>query len=193
MFYGIRGSHCHWYNKINAILQSFGLRPFHEDPCHYLGFIWDPSNPSSIPLTTPLTLGLYVNDFVSFSKDPAIKAFFCWLLAEHSKVDFMGVVEWFLGIHFLWRITLSSVLVHLNQLLGFASTVIECFFCKVTLPPLRLLHIALESPLTLLLPPRTMTPLQLRFVKKRDSKALLGVLAGLLAPLKRIFLPSICS
>jgi hypothetical protein len=40
---------------------------------------------------------------------------FCRLLGEHCKVDFMGIVEWFLGVHFSWRITSSSVAVHLNN------------------------------------------------------------------------------
>ena len=46
----------------------------------------------------------------------------------------MGVVEWFLGIHFAWRITPSSVSVHLNQS-GFASNLVESFFqdsCNIT-------------------------------------------------------------
>jgi hypothetical protein len=39
----------------------------------------------------------------------------------------MGIVEWFLGVHFSWRITPSSVAVHLNQS-GFASNLVESFF-----------------------------------------------------------------
>ena len=39
----------------------------------------------------------------------------------------MGVVEWFLGIHFAWRITPTSVSVHLNQS-GFAANLVESFF-----------------------------------------------------------------
>jgi hypothetical protein len=39
----------------------------------------------------------------------------------------MGVVEWFLGIHFAWRITSNSVLDHLNQS-GFAANLVESFF-----------------------------------------------------------------
>ena len=38
----------------------------------------------------------------------------------------MGIVEWFLGIHFSWRITPSSVDVHLNQS-GFATNLVEQF------------------------------------------------------------------
>ncbi len=44
---------------------------------------------------------MYVDDFVYFLEDPAVEALFCCLLAEHCKVDFMGIVEWFLGVHYL--------------------------------------------------------------------------------------------
>ena len=77
--------------------------------------------------TSPLTLGLYVDDFLYFSEDPSVKALFCCLLAEQCKVDFMGVVEWFLGIHFAWRITSNPVSVHLNQS-GFAANLVESLF-----------------------------------------------------------------
>jgi hypothetical protein len=89
--------------------------------------IQDPSDPSSEKSSSPLTLGLYVNDFVYFSEDPAVEALFCCLLSEQCKVDFMGVVEWFLGIHFAWRITPNPVSVHLNQS-GFAANLVESFF-----------------------------------------------------------------
>jgi hypothetical protein len=39
----------------------------------------------------------------------------------------MGIVEWFLGIHFSWRITSSLVAIHLTQF-GFASNLVESFF-----------------------------------------------------------------
>jgi hypothetical protein len=39
----------------------------------------------------------------------------------------MGILEWFLGIHFSWNHTSSSVAVHLNQS-GFASNLVESFF-----------------------------------------------------------------
>jgi hypothetical protein len=39
----------------------------------------------------------------------------------------MGIVEWFLGVHFSWRITSELVTVHLNQS-GFASNLVESFF-----------------------------------------------------------------
>ncbi len=78
----------------------------------------------------PLSLGLYVDNFVYFSKDPVVETLFCCLLAKRCKVDFMGIVEWFLGVHFSWCITYSSVAVHLNQS-GFATNLIESFTRQV--------------------------------------------------------------
>jgi hypothetical protein len=69
---------------------------------------------------------MYVDDFVYLSEDPVVEALFCCLFAEYCKVDFMGIIEWFLGVHFLWRITLSLVDVHLNQS-GFATNLVESF------------------------------------------------------------------
>jgi hypothetical protein len=124
--YGLRQSPCHWYNKINAILCSIGLTPSLEDQCLYSSFIQDPSNPSGTKLDVPLSLGLYIDDFVYFSEDPAVEDLFCQLLAQRCKVDFMGIVNWFLGIHFSWRITPLLVTVHLNQL-RFASNLVNSF------------------------------------------------------------------
>ncbi len=74
----------------------------------------------------PLSLGLYVDDFVYFSEDPQVEALFCQLLSQHCKVDFMGIFSWFLGIHFSWQISPSSVTVHLNQA-NFATNLVESF------------------------------------------------------------------
>jgi hypothetical protein len=49
-------------------------------------------------------MGLYVDNFVYFLEDPAVETLFECLLREQIKVDFMGLVEWFLGIRFSWRI-----------------------------------------------------------------------------------------
>jgi hypothetical protein len=124
--YGLRRSPRHWYDKINAILRSIGLVPSLEDPCLYTGHIVDPSNQSAGPSASTLSVGMYVDDFVYFSEDPEVEKLFCRLLSERCKVDFMGIVEWFLGVHFSWRITPSSVDVHLNQS-GFAANLVESF------------------------------------------------------------------
>jgi hypothetical protein len=44
-------------------------------------------------------------------------------------VDFMGIVKWFLGIHFSWRLAFSLVTVHLNQS-EFASNSVESLLCN---------------------------------------------------------------
>jgi hypothetical protein len=124
--YCLQCSPCHWYDKINAILQSIILTPSLEDPCLYLGFVHNPSAPSGPKLTSPLTLGLYVDNFVYLSEDPVVESFFCHLLAKHRKVGCMGIVKWFLGIHFSWHLSSSLVAVHLNQL-GFESNLVESF------------------------------------------------------------------
>jgi hypothetical protein len=127
MLYGLRRSPWHWYDKINAILCSLGLIPSLKDPCLYTGYICNPANPSITLSMAPLYLGFYVDDFVYFLQDPAVKELICHLLAECCKVNFMGIVEWFLGVHFSWRITPSSVAVHLNQS-GFATNLVKSFF-----------------------------------------------------------------
>jgi hypothetical protein len=103
-----------------------GLQPSLKDPCLYTGYVHDPANPSIKLTTAPLCLGIYVDNFVYFSADPAVEELFGRLLTERSTVDFMGIVEWFLGVHFSWRITASEVLVHLNQF-GFATNLVERF------------------------------------------------------------------
>jgi hypothetical protein len=90
----------------------------------YSGFVQDPKDPSGSPSSMPLSMGLYDDDFVYFLEDPAVKALFKCLLRERIKVDFMGLVEWFLGIHVSWQITKSMVDVHMNQL-DFAANLIK--------------------------------------------------------------------
>ncbi len=124
--YGLRWSPRHWYDKIGAILRSFGLTPSSYDPYLYFGFVQDPQIPSKTLSTTPLSMGLFVDDVVYFSEDPAVKVLFDHLLRKLITVNVMGLVEWFLGIHFSWRIIKSMVDVHMNQL-GFAANLIKRF------------------------------------------------------------------
>jgi hypothetical protein len=129
MPYGLWHSLRHWYDTINAILLSIGLTPLLKDLYLYTGFVRNPSDPLSIITSALLSLGLHVNNFVYFYKDPAVETLFCCLLAKRCKVDFMGIIEWFLSVHFSWRITPSSVDVHLNQS-GFAMNLVKSFACQ---------------------------------------------------------------
>ena len=88
----------------------------------------DPSDPSKHASEHPLTLGLYADDFIYFLEELAVKSLFCCLLSKCCKVDFMGIVEWFLGVHFSWRITPISVAINLNQSGYVASNLVERIF-----------------------------------------------------------------
>jgi hypothetical protein len=103
-----------------------GLRPNPSDPCLFTGYIIDPTNPSVPPSTAPLTLGLYFDDFVYFSPVDSVETKYQEILSNLIAVDFMGIVEWFLGTHFSWSITPSIVKVHMNQA-GFAANLAERF------------------------------------------------------------------
>ena len=122
--YGLRHSPKHWYDKIRTIFHKLGLQQNAYDPCLFNGNILNPSDPLDSPSTSPLTLGIYVDDFVYFFEDPGVKAMFVRLLKEEVTVDFMGTVEWFLGTHFQWMATPDLVEVHLSQT-GFASHLVE--------------------------------------------------------------------
>ena len=122
--YGLRRSPRHWYNKITGILHNLGLKPNASDPCLFTGNLIDPSNPAIAPSTVHITLGIYVDDFVYFSTDPAVERQFEQLLAKYVTVDFMGTVEWFLGTHFQWSSAPDNVSVHMNQT-GFAAHLVE--------------------------------------------------------------------
>ncbi len=80
--YCLRQSPHHWYTKIKTILNSLGLRDNPSDLCLFTGTIVDPSNPAASPSKAPLTLGLYVDDFISFPKDLEVECRFEQLLAE---------------------------------------------------------------------------------------------------------------
>jgi hypothetical protein len=85
--YGFFWKPRHWYEKIDAIFRSIALTPSSYNHCLYSGFVQDPKDPSGSPSSTPLSMGLYVDDFVYFWEDPAVKAFFEHLLRERIKVD----------------------------------------------------------------------------------------------------------
>ena len=61
-----------------------------------------------------------------YSPDDSVETKFQEILSNLIAVDFMGVVEWFLGTHFSWSLTPSTVKVHMNQA-GFAANLAERF------------------------------------------------------------------
>jgi hypothetical protein len=120
--------HCsphHWYMKIKFILNQLGLHQNAYNLCLFTGSIIDPSNPADIPSLVPLTLGLYVDDFVNFLEDLAVEAKFQQPLNELILVEFMGTVKLSLSTHFQWLITPNKVQVHLSQTIFVAHLVEE--------------------------------------------------------------------
>jgi hypothetical protein len=113
--YGFRRSPRHWYTKIKRILNSLGLKDNTSDPYLFTGNIIDPSNPAAAPSLDPLTLGIYVDNFIYFLEDPAVERRFEQLLAVMVTVEFMGNVDWFLGTHFQWLCSNVDISIHLSQ------------------------------------------------------------------------------
>jgi hypothetical protein len=72
----------------------------------------------------PLTLGIYVDDFVYFLKDPQVERRFEQLLTNLVTVEFMGTVDCFLRTHFQWSSSSDNVSIHMNQT-GFAMHLVK--------------------------------------------------------------------
>jgi hypothetical protein len=88
----LRQSPRHWYTKIKRILNSLGLKDNASDPCLFTGNIIDPSNPAAAPSLAPLTLGIYVDDFVYFSEDPAVERNLNNFSREWSQLNSWGML-----------------------------------------------------------------------------------------------------
>ena len=104
--YGLRRSPHHWYNMITDILKNIGLTPSPHDPCLYSGVITSPQAPSELPPSSrkPVHVGIYVDDFVFFSEDPAEEENFKKALSSCTvPIDWMGTVDYFLGTAFNWK------------------------------------------------------------------------------------------
>ena len=65
----------------------------------------------------PIYVGIYVDDFIYYSKLDKVKEWFKQQLKSHVKVDFMGDGSWFLGQHYEWNTDKSdgSVWCHVSQ------------------------------------------------------------------------------
>ena len=92
-----------------------GLQPSLHNPCLFQGVPSSEDSPAS-SAEKPLHLGLYVDNFVYFLEETAIKQHFERLLASKIRVEFMGTVNWFLGTHFEWSSHQDGALsCHLSQ------------------------------------------------------------------------------
>jgi hypothetical protein len=133
------------------------------------------SYPLSVITSALLSLGLYINNFVYFSKDPEVETLFCHLLVKHCKVDFMGIVEWFLGVHFLWCVTPSSVAIHLNQSV-LPQILLRALLAK---PAMRLRRPPCIDPEFLLIPSCHLSML-MTLLRRSDRRTLIKVSSAVL-------------
>jgi hypothetical protein len=124
--YGLCCCPQHWYMKIKLVLNQLGLYQNAYNPCLFTGFLANPTNPADAPSSVSLTLalGLYVDNFIYFLEDPAVEEKCQCLLKDLITVEFMGMVEWFLGTHFHWLLTPDRVDVNLSQT-RFATHLVE--------------------------------------------------------------------
>ena len=107
--YGMRRSPRHWYELAHKILTDIGLTRSPNSPCIYSGILID-GHP-------PLYLGLYVDDFVFFSKSRETEEMFQHEFAKKvTKVTFDSQLDYFLGIKFeCIRHSNKSVTIHMSQ------------------------------------------------------------------------------
>ena len=122
--YGLCRSPRHWYDMLVSLLLNMGLTQSRHDPCLFHGVPSTPEHPA-MPGDPPITIGIYVDDFVYFSLSDAVEERFEKLLSKDLKVTFMGVATWFLGTHLTWLSQADGhISVHLSQE-AFAQNLVE--------------------------------------------------------------------
>ena len=88
---------------IKGILLNMGIKASTHDPCLLSVILEDSNSQNTISKDRPqLHVGLYVDDFIFYTSDPAQEALFKKLLQEHIQVDLIGDVDYFLGTAFTW-------------------------------------------------------------------------------------------
>jgi hypothetical protein len=106
--YGLRRSPRHWYNTCKAALESIGLSACPNAPCIFSGII--------VEGEPPLTLGLFVDDFLYFSQSSKVEKAFEEKFGAIFDTDFQGEINHFLGINFnCYRDDENHVTVHMSQ------------------------------------------------------------------------------
>ena len=117
--YGLRRSPHHWFERfVEVLVKQMGFTQCANDPCMLEG--------TPIKGEPPIYIGIYVDDFIYFSKSDAVEKWFERTLKEHVKVEFMGSVSYFLGSRYVWYHTENGLAVHVSQP-GFSELLLERF------------------------------------------------------------------
>jgi hypothetical protein len=92
--YGLRRSPKHWYEMFRSVMKMCGLKPCPNSPCFFYGH--------PIPGKPPLYLAVYVDDFIYFYPDDKVERHVETTMQAQLRVNFFGIVEWFLGTYYDW-------------------------------------------------------------------------------------------
>jgi deoxyuridine 5'-triphosphate nucleotidohydrolase len=90
--YGLKRSPRHFYDLAKKLLLEIGFTPHPNSPCLFIGHL--------IPNEPPIYLGLYVDDFIYFSKSKAVEEKFEKAFDQKIDIDWNGQIDYFLGIQF---------------------------------------------------------------------------------------------
>ena len=105
--YGLRRSPRHWYQTFCTVLKDIGLEKCPHDPCIFTG---------KSPTGGTIYFGTYVDDCAYFGTDDATEEWFEAALGSRLKIDFMGDLSYYLGVHYEWAQTSDGRLtVHQSQ------------------------------------------------------------------------------
>jgi deoxyuridine 5'-triphosphate nucleotidohydrolase len=106
--YGLKRSPRHFYDLARKILTSIGLKQHPTSPCIFYGTL--------IKGEPPLYLGLYVDDFVYFSRSSKVEEKFVQDFGNEIDTDFNGQIGYFLGINFeCTKDKNGDVTIHMGQ------------------------------------------------------------------------------
>jgi hypothetical protein len=160
--YGLSRSPRHWYEKLTTALTELGFQPTVHDKC-----LWR-TRPTDG--TDPVFVGIYVDDFAYFSESDEQEQWFEREMGARFTVDFMGVVNYFLGCRYDW-ITQpdGSLSVHISQE-GFVDAVLERFGMSDCWPA----HTPYRSGLPIDRVPRKEIPEAQRAQLRQQMQSILG-------------------
>ena len=85
--YGLRLSSRHWYETCKATLLAIGFKPCPNSPCLFVGHL--------LPNEAPIYLGLYVDNFIYFSKSSKVETHFETAFSDKLKVEFTPQFDYF--------------------------------------------------------------------------------------------------
>ena len=93
--YGLSRSAHYWHKTIsNHLTEDMNFEFMDHDRCVF--------KCTPLPGEPPIYVGLYVDDFIYYSKSDKVEAWFETNLKSHVKVDFLGTATWFLGQRYDW-------------------------------------------------------------------------------------------